>query len=180
MPDTIVDTNTPTDVDEQPSEESSVEVEDPRAVLELNDKYRRENKGLRDRLKEAQAELEELRKAAMSEQERAIEEAKIVAVSEVESKYQAKLLEMSVRAAATGVLADPEDAWRLIDFEDVDPDDTKTITEAIAGLIEAKPYLAAATAQRQRPSIDQGPQGSPPPPVDGGNAWFRQQVRGRR
>lgn len=180
MPDTIVDTDAATDVEERSDEDAAVEVEDPRAVLELNDKYRRENKGLRDRLKETQAELEELRKAAMSEQERAIEEAKAVAVSEVESKYKAKLLEMSVRAAATGVLADPEDAWRLIDFEEVDPDDAKTISEAIAGLVEAKPYLAAVSQQRQRPSIDQGPQGSPPPPMDGGNAWFRQQVRGRR
>lgn len=173
MSDTVTD-----EVVEVEDEQHDVEVEDPRATLELNAKYRRENKGLRDRLKAAEAELEELRKSQLSEQERAIEEARSEAAAEVEAKYRTKLLEASVRAVATGVLADPEDAWRLIDFEDTDPDDTKSISDAVAALVESKPYLAVQQ-QRPRQSIDQGPQGNPPTQATG-DTWLRQQFNGRR
>lgn len=165
--------------------EERVEIEDPEKVLELNDKYRRENKGLRDRLKGTEEELAELRKQAMSEQERAIEEAKQEARQEVETEYRAKLFEMKVRARAANVLNDPDDAFRLIDFVDVDLDDDDAIDDAIKLLVDEKPYLARQEQpspepnRRNRLSIDQGPQGGGSSHPSG-NDWIRTVTGNRR
>lgn len=154
------------------------EVKDPAHVLELNDKYRRENKALRDRLKASEEALGDEKKKSMSEQERAIEEARQIVRKEVEGEYQAKLLAAAVHSRAAALLADPDDAWRLIDFETIDPEDTKAIDAAIKDLLEQKPYLAAS-AQPQNQSIDQGPQGSTPAASDA-NKWLRSSLNSRR
>ena len=154
------------------------EVRDPAHVLELNDKYRRENKSLRDRLKNSEESLESERRKSMSEQERAIDEAKDAVRKEVEAEYRTKLLAAAVHARASAVLADPEDAWRLIDFEDVDPEDSKAIDEALKQLLEAKPYLAAS-AKPENQNIDQGPQGSTTKLSDA-NDWLRGVTSHRR
>lgn len=163
----------------EPEDTDSIEeteIEDPKAVLALNAKYRRENKALRDRAKSAESELEELRKQSMSEQERAIEEAKAQVRHEVESEYSKRLLAATVRSRAAGVLADPDDAWRLVDFGDIDPDDEKEIDALIAKLLEVKPYLAEK--QKAKTNIDQGPQGDFPVSSDG-NAWLRSALNRR-
>jgi hypothetical protein len=147
------------------------EVKDPAHVLELNDKYRRENKSLRDRLKASEEALDGERKKSMSEQERAIEEAKQAVREEVESEFRSKLLAAAVNGRAAALLADPDDAWRLIDFEDIDPEDTKAIDAEIKELLKAKPYLAKA-ALPEHQSIDQGPQGELPANKDANN-WLR-------
>lgn len=149
----------------------------PEDLVKLNQKANREAKALRERLKAAEAEAERLRKEAMSEQERAIAEAREEAAAEIRAEYEAKLLERSVRAIASTRLNDPEDAWRLIDFEDVDAEDEKAIEKAIDDLVKAKPYLAR---KRGGNGIDQGPHGSTPAGGSGGNDWLRSVTSGRR
>ena len=80
-----------------------------------------------------------------------------------------------MRAAATGRLADPADALRLLDLEkfSVDADgnvDTAAISAAVDELVTAKPYLAA------KAKVPRAPQGTRP--GDGatgvsGDDWLR-------
>lgn len=161
-------------------EEEEEEVNDPRAVLRQNRKLLRENNNLRSRLESVESDLQELaeiKRQSMTEQERALEAAREQARAEVEAEYRTRLLEASVTQVAAGVLEDPRDAFRLIDFNDVDPRDTAAISALIEELLEAKPYLAVQTAPVG--SIEQGPQGFPPPAGDG-NAWLRGVTGGRR
>lgn len=157
--------------------EETEEVENPEEVLKLNHKYRRENENLRKRLKETEDELTAFKEQNMDEQEKAIARARREGEEEAEKKYQSRLLEASVLAAAKGVLQDPEDALRMIDFSGIDPEDTRAIGKEIEALIEAKPYLGVQ--RRPVEDIDQGPQG---PGVGGQTAsdWMRSVVGGRR
>jgi hypothetical protein len=101
-------------------------------------------------LKRQRAEIDKLRTAGQSEQEKAItkarEEAKVEALNEVRLERVRDKIE--VRAA--GKLADPEDAAVLLGdltrFVDDDGSiDAKEIDRAIALLVRTKPYLAADT-----------------------------------
>lgn len=77
------------------------------------------------------------------------------------SKANERILKAELRAAATGRLADPEDALRFLDlseFEvgnDGEVDRTK-ITAALTALTTSKPYLGTATVKRFEGSADQG------------------------
>lgn len=154
------------------------EIEDPKAIAELNAKYRRENKALRDRMKETEAQLEQMREAQMSEQEKVISEARKQAAEEVEGHYKGLLAQERVRTAAANILNDPEDAIRFLDPGTYDVNDAESISAALAALVEAKPYLARTDGPAPRvPSIDQGPQGEQPPQASG-NEWLHS-VTGR-
>lgn len=168
-----------TTADEAPPPEEDQEIQDPAAILEQNRKTNTENKKLRERLKAAEEELEKLRLNSLSEQEKAIEAARLEGKREAEAASNEKLLKLSVRAQAAGVLEDPDDAWRFIDFaEGFDPEDSEGIDGLIQELLQEKPYLASSKL-RQRPNIDQGPQG-PQPQTSSGNDWLRSVVGGRR
>lgn len=73
--------------------------------------------------------------------------------STVDKKADRRIVRSEVKAAAKGVLADPKDALTFLDLDqfevdengDVDEDD---IVEAIAELVEKKPYLAAQGGRR--------------------------------
>lgn len=162
---------TPPEAQEEPQ---AVDViKDPEAFLRNHEKLKREGVSLRKQLDEATAQLEEQRKAAMTEQERLIEEAREAAREEVRQEYHAKLLSQAVMAAATGKLADPEDATKFLDMSKLDPDKPADIDAAIAELVKVKPHLAA----RRRGTIDQGPQG-PGVETEDGSTWLRR-VAGR-
>jgi hypothetical protein len=81
-----------------------------------------------------------------------------------------RILRAEVKAAAAGKLADPADAFRFLDLSTVDVDDDGTvdadqIAEAIADLIEKKPYLAAQSTRKWQGGADSGARkGQPKPP----------------
>ena len=170
------ETPTPTEPDEggDVTEETPPEIGDPAALLRNNEKFRHENISLRRQLDEAAAQIEESRKAQMDEHERALEDAVARGKAEAEAEYAPKLRVYKVTARAAGVLADPDDAARMLDLSELDPDDNEAVDAAIAALIKAKPYLAARRTSR----IDQGPQGTLPDSGDTGDDWLRR-VAGR-
>jgi hypothetical protein len=97
-------------------------------------------------------ELDKLRKATMSEQEKAVAEAKAAGRQEALAEANSRLLRSEIRAAAAGKLADPGDAAALLGDLDQFLDksgepDVKAITSAIDALVKAKPYLAPAGAR---------------------------------
>lgn len=97
--------------------------------------------------KQAQRELEELRKQSMSEQEKAVADARAEGRAEALKTANERLLKAEVRALAAGVLADPNDAIHLLDLSGYDPDDDgdfdrKAIKADLQKLVAAKPYLS--------------------------------------
>ena len=146
----------------------------PAALLRNNEKFRHENISLRRQLDEAAAQIEESRKAQMDEHERALEDAVARGRSEAEAEYAPKLRIYKVTARAAGVLNDPDDAARMLDLSESDPDDNEAVDQALAALIKAKPYLAVRRSSR----IDQGPQGTLPDNQESGDEWLRR-VAGR-
>jgi hypothetical protein len=113
--------------------------------------------------KAAQAEIEKLREATLSETERAIAEAKRLGREEALTEANSRLVFAEAKAAATGRLTDPADIAAFIDLAqfDVSEDgsvDTKAINSAIDDLLKSKPYLAA---QRVGGSVDGGARGKP-------------------
>lgn len=125
--------------------------------------------------KAAQAEIEQLKEAQLSDNERAIAEAKREAKAEVLSEVNTRVLRAEIRAVATGRLTDPADALTFLDLtefevsEDGDVD-TKSISKAIDDLVKSKPYLAAG-----RPSgdVDSGARGTSPNPSGDMNSMIR-------
>lgn len=97
--------------------------------------------------KKAQAELERVQQSSMSEQEKAIAEARSAARAEAFGEAQKDRLRDKVELAAAGKLADPGDAAVLLgDLERFlvsGEIDTRGISSAIDDLIKAKPYLGA-------------------------------------
>jgi len=114
----------------------------------------------------AEAELDKLRKATQSEQEKAIAEAKAEGRSEALDVANARFVKAAVITAAAGKLADPSDAAALLDLSDfkVDDDgnvDEKAIAAAIEKLVETKPHLAGKGAGRPSGDGGGGPRGDP-------------------
>ena len=72
-----------------------------------------------------------------------------------------RIRKAEVRAAAKGVLADPADAFKFLDLDEIDVDDegavdTAALESALKSLIESKPYLAAQSGSRFEGSGDGG------------------------
>ena len=98
-----------------------------------------------DRMGQVEAELAKLQgkeaEYAEAQKARDVEAAALAKANE-------KIVRAEIKAAAAGKLADPSDALRYLDLTkfDVDADggvDESAVNEAIAELIEQKPYLAA-------------------------------------
>ena len=132
-------------------------------ALDAERQARRDAEKARKKLEE---ELTELRKQAMTDQERAIEEAREAATNEVLEGVNTKLFAAEVRAAAAGKIADPEliadaeMAKRLLKFDEIpmtsDGDiDSAAIAEAVDKLVKNKPYLKGSAMQPDG-SADQG------------------------
>lgn len=114
--------------------------------------------------KRTEAELAKLRESSMSDQEKAIEQARREARAEANGAFNKRLVQADVRAAAAGKLTDPEDAIRFLDLDtfavnDDGETDKKAITAAVAQLVKDKPYLAAG-ATRPTGDADQGARGA--------------------
>ena len=154
-----------------------------RAVLQDLAKERR-------RRQELEAELEEIRNAQLTDQERAIKEAtdagRAAALAEVNTKlFSAELRAASrgditiagedgdtitVRLADPDLLADPEVAVRLLGLGEIPVTEAgdinaEAISTAVADLVTKKPYLASAMqagAAQPPPDIGNGARGTKP------------------
>lgn len=131
--------------------------------------------------KAAQAELDKLREASMSEQEKAVAQARAEGRAEAFTQANERLLRAEVRAQAAGKLADPADAVHLLDvmsfMDDKGEIDSKAIGSAIDALVKTKPYLSAKPGNG---SGEGGPRGGTPPKQFDGNDWLRGMVKARR
>lgn len=130
---------------------------------------------------EAQAELDKVRSANMSEQEKAVAAAKAEGRDEALKTANERLVRAEVKAAAAGKLADPGDALGLLGdlsaFIDKTGDvDTKAITSAIDELVKAKPYLSAKPGNGAGEGGARGGNATSGPSMDD---WLRQQAAGR-
>lgn len=72
-----------------------------------------------------------------------------------------RILKSEVKAAAKGVLADPQDAYKFLDLDsfEVDSDgnvDESVIASALAELVAQKPYLAAQGGRKFQGTADGG------------------------
>lgn len=103
----------------------------------------RKNEG--DAKKHASA-LEKAQQASMSEQEKAVAEAKAQGRDEAMTEVQRERVRDKVEIAAAGKLADPGDAAALLgdldQFLVSGQIDTRAISKAIDDLVKAKPYLS--------------------------------------
>lgn len=101
-------------------------------------------------LRSAKDELDQLRASSMTEQEKAVAQARIEGKTEALKTATSRLVQANVEAVAAGKLADPSDAVAMIDLEQFEVDDNgnvdrKAIVAAIDKLIAKKPYLAGRT-----------------------------------
>lgn len=62
---------------------------------------------------------------------------------DIVAEWSPKVREARVLAAAAGTLRHPSDALKLVDWSEVDPDDTDGIAERIGALRDERPDLAA-------------------------------------
>ena len=140
------------------------------------DRMKAERNGFRDELNQYKGlgltpeQLQQLiakseEDAKTAEQARVQREAEQAAVS----KANQRLVRAEVKAAATGKLANPQLALRLLDLSsfDVDDDgevDSDAISAAIDELISKEPYLAQGDHKRFQGSGDVGPKGEPGKP----------------
>lgn len=153
---------TATETSETPVEEQTpaTTTPDPDAELAKWKEMARKNEERAKANAKAAKELEKLREATATESEKAINAAKAEGRTEALSVANARIVKAELKAAASGVLQDPDDAVAHIDpsqFE-VDDDgnvDTKAIKAEVARLAAAKPYLTA---------------GGKPAPLPGGGA----------
>jgi hypothetical protein len=122
-----------------------------RALASMKGKWRAE----RDRARELAGKLAE--KDGADEAEQVRRQAETAALS----KANQRIVRAEVKAAAKGVLADPADAYKFLDLDQFEVDesgdlDSDEVAEAIEELIKSKPYLAAAPARRFQGTGDGG------------------------
>lgn len=151
------------------SEDEDVPLGEPgKKALDAERKARRDAEQAR---KQLEADIAELKKQNMSEQERAIEEARETTRNETLNSVNRRLFSAEAKASAAGRIADPDlltdpaVALRLLGFDDVpladDGDiDSAAISQAVDALLTAKPYLAAS-ATRPAGTADGGPRSTP-------------------
>lgn len=149
--------------------ESTTEVRDPAKLLSAYEaektKRREQDVALRDLTAkfdamQAKAEGKEAEFLAAQESQKVKDEAI--------SRANDKILKSEVKAAAKGVLADPQDAYKFLDLGvfEVDDDgnvDEPAVAKALADLVAAKPYLGAQGAQRFTGDADGGARKVTPP-----------------
>jgi hypothetical protein len=136
---------------------------------------RAEVKRLKAELKERETQDEQARRAAMTDQERALAEAKDAARRETVQEYDARILKLRVQAKAAD-FHDPDLVSSLLDL-DADAKDDE-IDRALADLAKERPYLVKAPGVRPMP---QGPRsGSKSGDDVTGDDWLRQMVDAKR
>lgn len=112
--------------------------------------------------KERDAKLAELQaKIDGKEKEYEAAQAKRETEQAALAKANDRILKSEVKAAAKGVLADPQDAYKFLDLDSFEVDDNGNVDEdaiasALADLVEKKPYLAAQGGKRFQGTADGG------------------------
>ena len=134
------------------------------------------------RAKAAEAELEKRKAASMSEQEKAIADARAEARKEALSTATDRLVRAEIKATAADRLADPGDAVAhlrdsggLERFVDEDGEvDLKAVSSAIDDLVKSKPYLARQAKPGALPGGGARPSNGPTM-----DDWLRDQASSR-
>lgn len=139
------------------AQEAKEQVRDPEAVAAKNVELLEELKTSKDRLAEFETAEEERRTAALSEQEKALEDATAAGKAQAMEDLGAKLLQERLVNLATGVFIDPTDALIVIGKATLDLDKPDTLESALSELGKQKPHLLLN--RRKSGGIDQGPQG---------------------
>jgi hypothetical protein len=148
----------------------------------------------RRRLRDVERERDELKRAGLDDQERAVAEAEARGRQAAEEAYGRRTLEAEIRAAAAGKLQDPADAIRYLDVAallelDDERERERELGKAIDKLVDDKPYLAGTngdgpTPTRGVPRSSQGARsraGGGTSADQDGNAWMRKAAgRSRR
>lgn len=126
-------------------------------------------KAERDRRRELERELEEVRRPHPADGDAPdVDAIRQQATQEAVTRANARIVRAEIRAAAAGKLADPKDALRFLDLDgfEVDGDggvDADEIADAIDDLIKSKPYLAAHGGKRFQGTGDGGSRSGPRP-----------------
>lgn len=132
-------------------------------ALESERSARREAEKAAKRL---ESEIAELRKAQMTDQEKALEDARTEARTEVETRLRERLLSAEVRARVAGRSVDPDLVATLVDRKslkwDGDDVDVESLERQITRILEAKPYLAFSDqpGTPAPPRVPTGPRGN--------------------
>lgn len=154
----------------------------PPALKAILDKERRAARDADKRAKTAEAELDKFRTAQMTEHEKAVKAARDEGHTEGISKGNARLLRAEVLAAASGKVADPNDAFAILSTSGALADygvnddgevDTAGLKMLIDDLVKQKPHLAPSR------SPEFGARPGAPPAGDsaaGMDAWIRSQT----
>lgn len=140
------------------------------------DEERRARGAAEKEARETKAELDRLRAASMSEQDKAVAKARDEGKAEATAEVQLERVRDKIEAKAANKLADPEDAAALLGdlsrFVVNGNIDSKAITSAIDALVKSKPYLSARPGNG---SGEGGPRGGAPAAT--GSARIDQQIR---
>lgn len=131
------------DQDDEPEGAEQLGDAGKKALDSMKEKWKSE----RDKRRDLERQLSERDKPAEGEQPdpdalvRQAEQA-------VQARYNDRIIRAEVKAAAAGKFADPADAYKFLDLGqfEVDADgnvDADEVADAIADLLQSKPYLAA-------------------------------------
>lgn len=113
-----------------------------REVQEAN----REAQKLRERLRDAEKERDDLKKSQMTDAEKVQKERDDAVAAKAAADKRVRDLQVQVLAGKIGIV-DPEAASALLDWSSIsDPDDSKAVEKALKDLVKDKPYLAGKTA----------------------------------
>lgn len=126
------------------------------------DAMKAERKAARDEAAAAKAERDALQaKLDGREAEFKAEQAKRETERAALEKANDRIRKSEVKAAAKGVLADPQDAYKFLDLDSFEVDDDGNVDEdaiakALDDLVKSKPYLAAQGGRKFQGSADGG------------------------
>lgn len=118
------------------------------------------------RAKDLERRLAEIESANQTEAEKAVAAARAEGRTEALSVANRRVVAAEVKAAAAGVLQDPDDAVSMLDLDQfgVDDDgnvDLKAIKAEIAALAKAKPYLSVGAKPAPLPAGGAMPSSGP-------------------
>lgn len=109
------------------------------------------------------AEIAELKQAQMTDTEKAITEAEARGRAEATMTYSQQIAAAELKAALTGVVADPNALIEDVNLAKYVTDKGDVNTEAIAAARDKFAALFASPPQPQAPTLHQGRQGQPSP-----------------
>ena len=149
----VVDESTADDTQDEPDPAGAEALGDPgkKALDAMKAKVKERG----ERIAALQRELDEAK--GTDEATKAAREVESAALARANDRIK----KSEVKAAAKGVLADPGDAFKFLDLDDIEVDDDGNVDEdaiasAIADLVKQKPYLAAQGERRFRGGSDGG------------------------